>query len=115
MASSIASTGACGRDGTLAIRVSPEPRRIAMISVNVPPISVPTSHSLSTPFIAFPVQARAVLVRRHRPANAASLAAQIAKVELTMKPVGVAVEVGHHHGILVRLPEQHQRHLPDVF
>src|SRR4029453_9015448 len=52
MASSIASTGACGRDGTLAIRVSAGLRRMAMMSVNVPPILVPTSHSLFKPFIS---------------------------------------------------------------
>jgi hypothetical protein len=46
MASSMACTGASGRDGTLAMRVSAEPRRIAMMSVKVPPISVPTSQSL---------------------------------------------------------------------
>src|ERR1051325_10025498 len=113
MASSIASTGACGREGTLAIRVSAGSCRMAMMSVNVPPMSVPTSHSLFEPFISFlgqplpssaPNQAREVTL----------LPAQVAKVELAMKPVGIAVQIGSHHGILVRLPEQNQRHLLDV-
>ena len=43
-ASSIASTGASGRDSTLAMRRSPVSAWIATMSVKVPPISVPTSH-----------------------------------------------------------------------
>src|SRR5882672_2601232 len=103
MASSIASTGACGRDGTLAIRVSARSRRMAMMSVNVPPISVPTSHFLFKPFISFLVQPLlSFSAHRTRPGATTEatllLAAQIAKVELAMKPVGIAVEVRRHHG-----------------
>src|SRR6185436_8221782 len=113
MASSIASTGACGRDGTLAIRVSAGLRRMAMMSVNVPPISVPTSHSLFKPFIPFLVQPLPSSAP-NKTTEVTLLPAQVAKVELAMKPVGIALEVGCHHGILVRLPEQNQRHLLDV-
>src|SRR5882757_9555330 len=114
MASSIASTGACGRDGTLAIRVSAGSRRMAMMSVNVPPISVPTSHSLFKPFIPFLVRPLPSSAPNKTTTEATLLATQVAKVELAMKPVGIAVEVGCHYGILVRLPEQNQRHLLDV-
>jgi hypothetical protein len=69
-----------------------------MMSVNVPPISVPTSHFLFKPFISFLVQPL-LSFSAHRTRPAATIeatllrAAQIAKVELAMKPVGIAVEV----------------------
>ena len=45
IASSIAVTGASGRDGTFAVRLSRVPQCTATMSVKVPPISVPTSQT----------------------------------------------------------------------
>jgi hypothetical protein len=83
---------------------------MAMMSVNVPPISVPTSHSLSEPFISFLVQPLlSFSAHRTRPGarTEATLlrAAEIAKgAPALKKPAAIAVVIRHHHGIPCATP-----------
>src|SRR5579863_4021876 len=58
--------------------------------------------------------ARIVVATRLFMTTGASLAAEVAIIDLAVELVGVAVERSRHHGVLARLPEFDLRHLCDM-